>query len=161
MAAGLHHRGFTLTETLLVILLLAMMAVRGLSGWRDYRQALRLEQSGRQLLDFLARQQQRANLENRSLKLWAKDGKAGCLGVQDEAEPRCEPGLSRFLPPYDGTALSHQFSNDAGFFGVRNTAQAGHVQLSNGAGSVRVVWSGQGRLRLCAQARRLLSIAVC
>lgn len=161
IALSKRQQGFTLTETLLVIILLALMAVRGLSGWRDYRLALRLEQSGQQLRDFLARQQQRANLENRAVTLWARDGKDGCLGVREAAEPLCEPGVLRFIPPFPGTELSYQFSGEAGFYGIRNTALAGHVQLRNGAGSVRVVWSAQGRLRLCAQGQRLLSLAAC
>lgn len=154
------EKGYSLTETLLVMLLMAWLASRGVHQWRGYRLALQLEQAGQQLRDFLLRQQLRANLENRAIRLWGADDGNGCIGA-DNAAPRCVPGVYRYLPPFDDIQLSYQLSSDAGFYGVRNSAMAGHVRLSNAAGGIRVIWSAQGRVRLCAEGERLLSLAVC
>ncbi|MEX0631298.1 hypothetical protein M8494_00635 [Serratia ureilytica] len=46
-------------------------------------------------------------------------------------------------------------------YGLRNTAQAGHILLSNDAGSLRLVLSARGRLRLCSEGQRVRGIALC
>ncbi|MDU7768282.1 MAG: prepilin peptidase-dependent protein, partial [Serratia marcescens] len=50
---------------------------------------------------------------------------------------------------------------EIGFYGLRNTAQAGHILLSNDAGSLRLVLSARGRLRLCSEGQRVRGIALC
>ncbi|CDG48273.1 prepilin-type N-terminal cleavage/methylation domain-containing protein [Serratia symbiotica] len=50
---------------------------------------------------------------------------------------------------------------EIGFYGVRNNAQAGHIVLSNGAGSLRLVLSAKGRLRVCSERKNARGIALC
>jgi len=48
-----------------------------------------------------------------------------------------------------------------GFYGLRNAALAGHLTLKNTAGSLRVVLSARGRLRICSENQPVLGIGVC
>ncbi|WP_196905927.1 hypothetical protein [Candidatus Symbiopectobacterium sp. 'North America'] len=47
------------------------------------------------------------------------------------------------------------------FYGLRNTAQAGHLVLDNGAGRLRIVISIWGKIRLCSDTQPVLGIPRC
>ncbi|MEG1689348.1 MAG: prepilin-type N-terminal cleavage/methylation domain-containing protein [Hafnia sp.] len=129
--------GFTLLEMMVVMLLVSSMAAYGLHGFKQQRMALQLEQTSLQLLAFLQQIQQRAF----------------AVSVQNTAR--------RFTPSTPDIAIASQMSKSAGFYGIRNNAMAGHIELSSEAGTVSAIWSAQGRLRLCAQPKRLLGIPSC
>ncbi|WP_411704297.1 prepilin peptidase-dependent protein [Edaphovirga cremea] len=153
--------GMTLIETLLVMVLIGMMTTWGLSSWRSYQQALQLEQSAQQLLAFLTTQQADANWRNESVVLWVKQGKGGCVGTH-AVSPECANAGGRvFRLPYSSVSLSDFSANNMGFYGLRNAALPGHIRLSSNAGSVRVILSARGRLRLCSEKQQVLGIGVC
>lgn len=161
-----HHpeerAGFTLLETLLVIILIALLASWSLPQWRIYRQGLQLEQTAVQLLTFLTHRQAHASWLNRSLFIWAQEGDTWCIGVDNPAGGDCQRSDEGHFTPADrGVALVAVSQNEMGFYGLRNTAQGGHLILVNEAGRIRVIISSRGRVRLCAEQQRVLGIVRC
>lgn len=144
------QRGMTLIELLVVIALAALLSSWGVSHWHQHRQALRLEHTALQLLAFLTRLQADANWRNRAALLWFKPGEHWCIGSGSEPLTCSAAEDWVFVAPSDGVQLSDYTRKEIGFYGLRNGAQAGHIQLSNGVGSLRVILSAKGRLRLCS-----------
>lgn len=144
--------GFTLLEMMVVMLLISSMAVYGLHGFKQQRMALQLEQTSLQLLAFLQQAQQRAFAENSTAQI-VVDASQRSVNVKNTAR--------RFTPSTPDISIASQMSKSAGFYGIRNNAMAGHIELSSEAGTVSAIWSAQGRLRLCAQPKRLLGIPSC
>ena len=61
--------GFTLLEMMVVMLLVSIMALYGLHGFKQQRMALQLEQAGQVLLTFLQQAQRRAFAENSTVQI--------------------------------------------------------------------------------------------
>ena len=142
--------GFTLLEMMVVMLLVSSMALYGLHGFKQQRMALQLEQAGQVLLTFLQQAQRRAFAENSTVQIEV-NAEQRSVGIQNTSR----------IPSSSDITVSSQLTKNAGFYGVRNNALSGHIDLSNSAGTVSVIWSAQGRLRLCAQPQRLLGIPPC
>ncbi|MCU1789332.1 prepilin peptidase-dependent protein [Pectobacterium polaris] len=163
---NLQRRGFTLLELLVVLTIVALMAGGGLHGWIQYQQAIRLEQSAQQLLDFLGRVQANAywHNETRTAKL-IPQGELWCMvtGLNEkQAEETCrENHPGQFVRRTQDVGLAKFTSNVFTFFGLRNAAQAGHISLSNSAGQLRLIISVRGRIRLCSEAQAVLAIPLC
>ncbi|MBN3162561.1 prepilin peptidase-dependent protein [Pectobacterium brasiliense] len=161
-----QRRGFTLLELLVVLTIVALMAGGGLHGWIQYQQAIRLEQSAQQLLDFLSRVQANAywHNETRTVKL-IPQGELWCMVAgqnEKQAEETCrENHPGQFVRRTQDVVLAKFTSNVFTFFGLRNAAQAGHISLSNSAGQLRLIISVRGRIRLCSEAQVVLSIPLC
>ncbi|RUR95225.1 prepilin peptidase-dependent protein [Pectobacterium versatile] len=161
-----QQRGFTLLELLVVLTIVALMAGGGLHGWIQYQQAIRLEQSAQQLLDFLSRVQANAywHNETRTAKL-VPQGELWCMVAgqnEKQAEDTCrENHLGQFVRRTQDVVLAKFTSNVFTFFGLRNAAQAGHISLSNSAGQLRLVISVRGRMRLCSESQAVLAIPLC
>ncbi|MCU1796398.1 prepilin peptidase-dependent protein [Pectobacterium polaris] len=161
-----QQRGFTLLELLVVLTIVALMAGGGLHGWIQYQQAIRLEQSAQQLLDFLSRVQANAywHNETRTAKL-IPQGELWCMvtGLNEkQAEETCrENHPGQFVRRTQDVGLAKFTSNVFTFFGLRNAAQAGHISLSNSAGQLRLIISVRGRIRLCSEAQAVLAIPLC
>ncbi|WP_127157629.1 prepilin peptidase-dependent protein [Pectobacterium polaris] len=161
-----QRRGFTLLELLVVLTIVALMAGGGLHGWIQYQQAIRLEQSAQQLLDFLGRVQANAYWynETRTAKL-IPQGELWCMVVgqnEKQAEETChENHPGQFVRRTQDVVLAKFTSNVFTFFGLRNAAQAGHISLSNSAGQLRLIISVRGRMRLCSEAQAVLAIPLC
>ncbi|MEL7627509.1 prepilin peptidase-dependent protein [Pectobacterium aroidearum] len=159
-------RGFTLLELLVVLTIVALMAGSGLHGWIQYQQAIRLEQSAQQLLDFLSRVQANAywHNETRTAKLISQ-GELWCMMAgqnEKQAEETCrENHPGQFVRRTQDVVLAKFTSNVFTFFGLRNAAQAGHISLSNSAGQLRLIISVRGRMRLCSESQAVLSIPLC
>lgn len=149
-------------EMLLVIALAALMAGWGLpQGW-IYLQEMRLEQSAIQLHAFLTRRQADAGWRNRSLYLWVSDAAPWCIGVDSQPGGDCRsPAAGHFTLPYADIIPTETGQREIGFYGLRNMAQGGHLTLANEAGRIRVVVSSRGRVRLCAESRRVMGILPC
>lgn len=153
-------------ELLVVLTIVALMAGGGLHGWIQYQQAIRLEQSAQQLLDFLSRVQANAywHNETRTAKL-IPQGDLWCMvtGLNEkQAEETCrENHPGQFVRRTQDVVLAKFTSNVFTFFGLRNAAQAGHISLSNSAGQLRLIISVRGRIRLCSEAQAVLAIPLC
>lgn len=146
--------GFTLLEMMVVMLLVSSMALYSLHGFKQQRMALQLEQAGQVLLTFLQQAQRRAFAENSTVQIEV-NAEQRSVGIQNTSR------MYVYVPSSSDITVVSQLTKNAGFYGVRNNALAGHVDLSNSAGTVSVIWSAQGRLRLCAQPQRLLGIPPC
>ncbi|MCO4313368.1 prepilin peptidase-dependent protein [Pectobacterium carotovorum] len=161
-----QQRGFTLLELLVVLTIVALMAGGGLHGWIQYQQAIRLEQSAQQLLDFLSRVQANAywHNETRTAKL-IPQGELWCMVAgqnEKQAEDSCrENHPGQFVRRTQDVVLAKFTSNVFTFFGLRNAAQAGHISLSNSAGQLRLIISVRGRMRLCSESQAVLAIPLC
>lgn len=153
-------------ELLVVLTIVALMAGGGLHGWIQYQQAIRLEQSAQQLLDFLSRVQANAywHNETRTVKL-IPQGELWCMVAgqnEKQAEETCrENHLGQFVRRTQDVVLAKFTSNVFTFFGLRNAAQAGHISLSNSAGQLRLIISVRGRIRLCSEEQVVLAIPLC
>ncbi len=153
-------------ELLVVLTIVALMAGVGLHGWIQYQQAIRLEQSAQQLLDFLSRVQANAywHNETRTVKL-IPQGDLWCMVTgqnEKQAEETCrENHPGQFVRRTQDVVLAKFTSNVFTFFGLRNAAQAGHISLSNSAGQLRLIISVRGRIRLCSEAQVVLAIPLC
>lgn len=156
-----RQRGITLMELLLAILISAMLSGWGVSHWRHHQQALRLEQATQQLLVFLQRLQADANWRNCTALLWFKPHGRWCLGSGAEPADCQQPARWLFTPPSDDIQLLDFTRKELGFYGVRNSAQGGHIRLGNRAGQLQVVLSAQGRLRICSMGAALRGIRAC
>ncbi|MFA3780149.1 prepilin peptidase-dependent protein [Yersinia sp. 1652 StPb PI] len=156
------QKGISLIELLLVIVLVGITALWGAQSWHHYRQRERLADSARQLLAFLTHLQAQANRRNDTELLWIQQNGQGCLGSGDKPTARCSALTDGvFIPPYPDVAIATSLQKEMGFFGVRNTAQAGNIMLSNPAGSIRLVISSRGRLRLCSEGQPMSGIHIC
>ncbi|MBA0162818.1 prepilin peptidase-dependent protein [Pectobacterium versatile] len=161
-----QRRGFTLLELLVVLTIVALMAGGGLHGWIQYQQAIRLEQSAQQLLDFLSRVQANAywHNETRTAKL-IPQGELWCMVAgqnEKQAEDTCRENHPRqFVRRTQDVVLAKFTSNVFTFFGLRNAAQAGHISLSNSAGQLRLIISVRGRMRMCSESQAVLAIPLC
>jgi len=155
------QRGMTLIELLVVITLAGLLTGWGVSHWRHYQQALRLEHTAQQLLAFLNRLQADANWHNRTALLGIKPGTTWCIGEGQTPANCAALDDDIFKPHYPDVRLTGHTQKEMGFYGLRNNAQAGHIVLSNGAGSLRLVLSAKGRLRLCSEGVSIRGVALC
>ena len=137
---------------LVVMGLIAILTGSSLYYGQMMREAHRLRQSAQMLQTFLGRMQAQANSRNEAQLLAVTLGAAGCVTRQSEPPAGCDGNALRvFRPGGQGVAIVDFSGNGMGFYGLRNTAQPGHLTLGNGAGRIRVVLSGHGRLRLCGE----------
>ncbi len=156
-----RQQGLTLIELLVVMVLATMLTTWGISQWRHYQQALRLEQTAQQLLAFLTRLQADANWHNRNALLWFRPGNPWCVGSGAPAASCAAQTEWVFTPDLPDVELRDFTQREMGFYGIRNNAQAGHILLGNQAGRIRLVLSAKGRLRLCSEETVIRSIALC
>jgi prepilin peptidase dependent protein A len=146
------QQGMSLLEMLVVMGLIAILTGSSLYYAQEMRQAHRLRQSAQALQTFLGRMQAQANSRNEARLLAVTLGPAGCVTQQSEPPAGCGGnGLHVFRPGGQGVSIVGFSGNGMGFYGLRNTAQPGHLTLGNAAGRIRVVLSGHGRLRLCGE----------
>lgn len=155
----LQQHGVTLIELLIVISVVAILSVSGIHSWQNYQQELKLEVSSQQMLAFLTHLQSEANQYNREISLWVRRYPNWCIGRKGLAEECNTRVTGIFTPPYADILLSD--FNNIKFYGLRNTAMPGHLTLVNSSGRIRVALSGRGRLRLCSENQRLMSIPRC
>ncbi|MGM7892273.1 prepilin peptidase-dependent protein [Yersinia enterocolitica] len=156
------QKGISLIELLLVIALAGIMTVWGAQSWHHYRQRERLADSARQLLAFLTHLQAKANRNNSTTLLWIRQDGQGCLGSGNKPTIACsllEGGI--FTPPYPDVSITISLNKEIGFYGIRNTAQAGNIMLSNPAGHIRLIISSRGRIRLCSEGQSIAGIHLC
>ena len=88
------------------------------------------------------------------------------LMLTGSGDPQCSllrgaAETSRCFAPYTNVYLSVSTTGELSLGGVRHTAGAAHLVLSNSAGRLRVVLSGRGRVRLCSEQGRWAGIPPC
>lgn len=155
--------GFTLSELLIALTLIALLSAGGIQGWAAYQQAVRLEQQTQLVMLFLQRAQANAYWYNdtRTVRV-IQAGEAWCLREGTENWLSCHGGTGgRLLPSAHDVRIAAMAHPTVTFYGLRNTAQAGHLVLENGAGRLRIVISIWGRIRLCSDTQPVLGIPRC
>lgn len=155
------ERGMSLIEMMVVVALVAICTLWGTQSWRGYQQALKLEQHAQRLRLYLYGVQSWANNYNLSAVLWAIDGSDGCVGYGPRPSD-CHNATGKiFVTEEHDIELSGLPDKSMGFYGLRNAALGGRLTLKNSAGSLRVVLSARGRLRICSEDKSLLGIGLC
>ena len=132
------QRGYTLIETLVAMLILVMLSASGLYGWQYWQQSLYLRED--------------ANWHNRdhSISL-IREGTLWCLVSSVAGANTCHGSSPLvFVPRWLEVEMS-DLTPSLAFFGLRNTAWAGHIRFKNSTGEWWLVVSPWGRLRLCQQ----------
>lgn len=144
------QQGYTLIEMLVAMLIMVSLSATGLYGWQQWQQQQRLWQTACQLRDYLLQLREDANWRNRDHILTAvKEGSSWCLVSSVAAQPSCMPRSTLVFTPLWRDVSLAEITPSLAFYGLRNTAWAGHIRLKSGAGEWRVVVSPWGRIRLC------------
>jgi len=143
------NHGFTLPELLLVMVIAGILSVGALQGWQRWQQYQQLRDSVLQLQGFLLRLRAHANWHNRDLTLWLQSGENGCLGAGAKPAEGCAlPSRWLFKPPHDSVRLV-AITGDVGFYGRRDVARPGSIDLASAAGRWRLIISARARIRAC------------
>lgn len=151
----------SLIELMVVVVLVAICTLWGTQSWRGYQQALKLEQHAQRLRLYLYGVQSEANDYNLSAVLWVIGGNDGCVGYGPRSTD-CHNATGKiFVMEEPDIELSGLADKSMGFYGLRNAALAGRLTLKNSAGSLRLVLSARGRLRICSEDKPLLGISLC
>lgn len=158
----IRQKGISLIELLVVIALVGVMATWSVQSWHHYRQRERLADSARQLLAYLTLLQAQTNRSNGTALLWIQHTGQGCLGWGSRPNTACSAlAGDTFIPPHPDVAITFSLHKNIGFYGIRNTAQAGNIMLSNPAGRIRLIISSRGRMRLCSEGESISGISRC
>lgn len=144
------QQGFTLIEIMIAVVLVIILSGAGLYGWQSFRLHQRLWQTAWQVRNYLELLRDDANWQNRDHGISVSKTEDGwCLLSSVNEQAGCtadNPFALRPLSP--GVALT-DITPSLRFFGLRNTAWAGHIVLRNPAGEWRIIVSGGGRIRMC------------
>ncbi|WP_413737199.1 prepilin-type N-terminal cleavage/methylation domain-containing protein [Sodalis sp. RH21] len=162
---NLNQRGFTLIEMLLVLALMAAVALSGGVTWQHYRHKAQLDQSARQIADFLLRLQLCAGWGNHTCRIAVKPGLGWSLTARfddgDEPAAPMAPPMARLTSPFPDIRLEMSAPGYLTLAGLRNTATAAHLVIANPAGRLRIILSGKGRVRMCSELGRWADMAPC
>ncbi|WP_134795407.1 prepilin peptidase-dependent protein [Shigella boydii] len=127
------QRGYTLIETLVAMLILVMLSASGLYGWQYWQQSQRLWHNRDHSISVI-----------REGTLWCLVSSAAGANTCHGSSPLV------FVPRWPEVEMS-DLTPSLAFFGLRNTAWAGHIRFKNSTGEWWLVVSPWGRLRLCQQ----------
>lgn len=148
-----REHGFTLIETLVAMTLVLILCVSGLYGWQSWQQSQRLWQSASALREYMLYLRNDANWHNIDRRVRVnRAAQHWCLVADDAVLNDCPSGNPAIFRPLWPEIMVSNITPNLAFFGLRNTAWAGSITLSNASGSWSVVVSGWGRVRLCEAA---------
>lgn len=154
LTAMKREQGYTLTEMLVAMALMMILAGGGAWSWQRWQQRERLWQVAVQVRDYLAQLRSDASWHRRDRVPEVRREPTGwCLSARREVHPPC-PGDSPWvmIPAWPEVTLE-EITPSLGFYGLRSTAWPGHILLRSPAGRWRVVVSAWGRIRLCESGR--------
>ncbi|TNV20830.1 prepilin peptidase-dependent protein [Buttiauxella sp. B2] len=146
----IKQHGFSLIEMLVVMSIVAMLSTGSVQGWQQWQQRQRLWITTQQIRNLLEQLRNDANWHNRDhLLMVNRTGNTWCLASKQLEANLCHSeGRWRLLQPFVDVDITETTPN-LGFYGQRNTAWPGHIDLQNGTGKWRVIISAQGRIRVC------------
>lgn len=129
------QRGYTLIETLVAMLILVMLSASGLYGWQYWQQSQRLWQTASQARDYLLYLREDANWHNRDHSISViREGTLWCLVSSAAGANTCHGSSPLvFVPRWPEVEMS-DLTPSLAFFGLRNTAWAGHIRFKNSTG---------------------------
>lgn len=144
------EHGFSLTEVLLVMMIIVTLSVSGLYGWQQWQQQQRLRLTLQQIRNYLEQLRADANWHNKDRLLsLQRSGSGWCLTYQhDSPRPCYRSGQWRLAQPFADVEII-EMTAGLGFYGLRNTAWPGHITLRNPGGEWQVIVSQWGRIRAC------------
>ncbi|CAK9884335.1 MAG: hypothetical protein XXXJIFNMEKO3_00717 [Candidatus Erwinia impunctatus] len=140
-------RGFTLAELMVVMMILAIMGGVSLHSRQRWQQHQQLLQNARQIQHFLIRLRLDAHWYNRARVIDWKPDKPHCLKVVGGADCR-SPGRDSVLVK-TSQVMIESITEGMGFYGRENVARPGRIVIRNPSGSVHIIVSTRGRVRLC------------
>lgn len=144
-----RSQGFTLTELIIVLLIVGVLSLGALRGWQRWQQHQQLRETALQLQSFLLRLRAHANWHNRDYPLWFRPGERWCLGSGDLPPQGCQPDKRLMLLAPHPDVKIFAINGEPGFYGRRNVARAGSIEFGNRAGRWRLIISARARIRLC------------
>ena len=134
-----REHGYTLIETLVTMVVVVILGASGLYGWQSWQRQQRLWQTACQV----------RNWHNRDRVLSIGQGAAGwCLSASVPMADCSVRNAFTLQPLWPEVSLS-AMTPGLGFYGLRNTAWAGHIRLQSAAGGWNIIVSNWGRIRLC------------
>lgn len=141
--------GFTLPELLFVMVIAGILSIGALQGWQRWQQRQQLRDTAQQLQGFLQRLRAQANWHNRDLILWSRTETPWCIGSGPRPTEKCTEGKRlHFVTPNSQVKL-FGIRGEPGFYGCRNMAKAGSIEIGNEAGRLRLIISARARIRVC------------
>nr|WP_318383855.1 prepilin peptidase-dependent protein [uncultured Enterobacter sp.] len=144
------EQGYTLIETMVAVMMIITLSAAGLYGWQSFQAHQRLWQTAWQVRDYLSLLRDDANGHNRDHIISAMtEGGRWCLLSSVNALAGCRVDNPFALQPQWPEVKLTNITPSLRFYGLRNTAWAGHVQLQSPAGEWQIVVSSWGRIRLC------------
>lgn len=142
--------GFTLPELLIVMVIVSSLSLGAVTGWVQWQQRQQLDDSARQVQQFLLRMRGEANWFNEQRLLWLRQTDTWCIGSH-EPSPGCEGVNSRWVRAPHHNVVVQSLTDGMGFYGRRNMAKAGRIVMTNAAGQRHIIVSSRGRVRLCKE----------
>ena len=144
-----REHGYTLIETLLTMVVVVILGASGLYGWQSWQRQQRLWQTACQVRDYLVLLRDDANWHNRDRVLSVGQSAEGwCLSASGAMADCRRRDAFTLQPLWQEVSLS-AMTPGLGFYGLRNTAWAGHIRLQSAAGGWNIIVSHWGRIRLC------------
>lgn len=144
-----RQRGYTLIETLATLALVMILGASGTLGWKSWQQQQRLWQTAVQVRDYLVLLRDDANWHNRDRLLSVGQAELGwCLSAADTPADCAAQGPFTLRPHWPEVSLAN-ITPGLGFYGLRNSAWAGHIRLQSAGDGWNIIVSNWGRIRLC------------
>ncbi len=141
--------GYTLPELLFVMVIVGILCAGTLQGWQRWQQRQQLHDTAQQLQSFLLRLRAQANRQNQDRALWTRVRQPWCIGSGIQPDRDCGLGQQlQFVAPHESVRL-FGLRGEPGFYGRRNVAKAGSIELGNEAGRLSIIISARARIRIC------------
>ncbi|WP_279083969.1 prepilin-type N-terminal cleavage/methylation domain-containing protein [Gilliamella apis] len=158
----MQNSGFSLLELLFVISISAILAAIGVQHWQELQLRNELATTTKQLAYFLEEAQARAYNTNENYHVYYFF-QPWCLSIsKGEKPPTCEEGTTYFMKPNNSVELSDLTDKKAiSFWGRKNMAQTGTIELHNAIGTTKIIISYRGRIRFCKKNSYLPGLPRC